>query len=55
MTIQEITTETAEVLKENVEEIKSDVLAEDVVDSLDGFTKEFDINGEKVTLSVKKV
>ena len=43
------------VLKENTEEIKSDVLAESVSNELDGFTKEFDINGEKVTLSVKKV
>ena len=43
------------VLRQNVEEIKSDVLAESVLETLDGFTKEFDINGEKVTLSVKKV
>ena len=45
----------ARVLKENAEEIKSDVLAESVSENLDGFVKEFDINGEKVTLSVKKV
>ena len=43
------------VLKQNATEIKADVLAETVGETLDGFTKEFDINGEKVTLSVKKV
>ena len=43
------------VLTARVDEIKSDVLAEDVVPAIDGFTKDFDINGEKVTLSVKKV
>jgi isoleucyl-tRNA synthetase len=43
------------VLNEQAGNIKSDVLAEDVNGNLDGFVKEFDINGEKVTLSVKKV
>ncbi len=35
--------------------IKEDVLAEQLVNSIDGYTKEWDIGGEKVTLSVKKV
>ena len=43
------------VLTDRTAEIKADVLAEDVAEIIDGFTKEFDINGEKVILSVKKV
>jgi isoleucyl-tRNA synthetase len=43
------------VLSERSAEIGADVLAESVVGALDGFTKEFDINGDKVALSVKKV
>ena len=35
--------------------IKEDVLAEKLVNTIDGYTKEWDIGGEKVTLSVKKV
>ncbi len=35
--------------------IKEDVLAENLVNEIDGYTKEWDIGGEKVTLSVKKV
>ncbi len=35
--------------------IKEDVLAENLVNKIDGYTKEWDISGEKVTLSVKKV
>ena len=33
----------------------SDVLADDIVNTLDGYTKECNINGENVTISVKKV
>ena len=33
----------------------NDVLADDIVDTLDGYTKECNINGENVTISVKKV
>ena len=43
------------VLNEQAENVKADVLAESVTNNLDGYVKEFDINGEKVTLSVKKV
>ena len=45
------------VLKERASSIGDDVLAETVKESIDqdGFIKEFEINGEKLTLSVKKV
>ena len=37
-------------------DIASDVLAEEIISGVtDGYIKEWDINGEKVTLSVKKV
>lgn len=32
-----------------------DVLADSVCETLDGFTKECDVNGEKVTISVKRI
>ena len=43
------------VLKEMAGEIKSDVLAEEITTTPDGYVKDFDINGESVTLGVKKV
>ena len=45
------------VLKENAKSIGEDVLAETVKDGIDeeGYVKDFDINGEKIILSVKRV
>ncbi|MBQ7643239.1 MAG: class I tRNA ligase family protein, partial [Clostridia bacterium] len=45
------------VLKENAASLGADVLAESVEEEIysDGYKKDFDINGEKVTLCVKKV
>ncbi len=44
-----------EIVQKNIQEIQSDLLADEVLyQPLDGFTKEWDLNGEKVTLSVKK-
>lgn len=41
-------------MQENAETIKKITLADELVyDKLDGFTKEWNINGEKVTLGVK--
>ena len=42
-------------LKEHADELKKEVLADDIVlGSVDGYTKEWNINGENVTLGVKK-
>lgn len=44
------------IFERNAEEIKSEVLAEDLIlDSAEGFTKEWNINGETVTLGVVKL
>lgn len=43
------------VLKEKADEIKSDVLAEEITGTPDGYVKDFDINGDKVVLGVKKI
>ena len=44
-----------DIVSKNVETIKEDVLADEVVFAeLDGFTKSWNLNGEDVTLSVKK-
>ena len=44
-----------DITKKNVDGVKADVLAEDVVfGSADGYIKEWNINGETVTLGVKK-
>lgn len=43
-----------EVLQKNAESIQADTLATAVVDVPDGYTKEWKINGESLTLSVKK-
>ena len=43
----------AEIIANN-SEIASDVLADKVVNTIDGFTKDWNINGDKVVLSVKK-
>ena len=46
----------AEIFTKNKEEIMTDVLADEfVIGSLDGYTAEWDINGEKVTFGVKKM
>lgn len=45
----------AEILKRNREEVAGDVLAAEVVlDTVSGYTKEWNINGEKVELGVEK-
>ena len=44
-----------DIMKKNEEQIKSDVLATQVVfGDAKGFTKEWNINGERVTLGVEK-
>ncbi len=44
-----------EVIEKNKEQIKLEVLANDIVlNDTQGFTKEWDLNGEEVTLGVKK-
>ncbi|MEE1076457.1 MAG: isoleucine--tRNA ligase [Acutalibacteraceae bacterium] len=45
----------AEIINKNSTEISTDVLATEITSDTDGFVKEWNINGEKVTLSVKKV
>ena len=43
------------ITEKNADSVKKDVLAEAVVfGSTDGYVKEWNINGEKVTLGVKK-
>jgi len=42
------------VLKRNADEIKQEVLADEISDSLRGYEKEWDINGEKARMSVEK-
>ncbi len=45
----------ANIIAKNIEQIKEDVLATDIVNgSNNGYTKEWNINGEKVTLTVVK-
>ena len=45
----------ADIMTANADEIKTDVMADDLVTGeTDGFSKEWNINGEKVTLGVKK-
>ena len=44
------------ITEKNAESVKKDVLAEEVIfGSTDGYVKEWNINGETVTLGVKKV
>jgi isoleucyl-tRNA synthetase len=43
------------VVGRNAEEIKREVLADDIGDVLSGYQKEWDINGETAVLSVKKI
>ena len=46
----------AEILKAHEEEVKSEVLAENVIlDKTSGYVKEWNINGENVTLGVEKI
>ena len=45
----------SKLINDNKDSIFGDVLADGVSDSLDGFEKDWNINGEKVVLSVKKV
>ncbi|MEE1003249.1 MAG: isoleucine--tRNA ligase [Acutalibacteraceae bacterium] len=46
----------AELLSDNADTIKNDVLCDEIVDGkIDGFEKEWNINGEKVTLYVAKI
>ncbi|MBQ7129077.1 MAG: class I tRNA ligase family protein, partial [Clostridia bacterium] len=44
-----------DLMNKNADEIKKDVLAENISDTISGFDKEWNINGEKVKLSVEKV
>ncbi len=45
----------AKALAEKADDIKSVALAETITDALDGFVKEYDVNGEKIALSVKRI
>jgi isoleucyl-tRNA synthetase len=45
----------AGVVSRNAEEIGSEVLADDISNVLAGYEKDWDINGEKATMSVKKL
>ena len=45
----------ADIMNKNKDSIATDVLANEIVNTNDGFVKEWNINGEKVTFSVKKV
>ncbi|MDE6566586.1 MAG: hypothetical protein K2K70_02495, partial [Lachnospiraceae bacterium] len=46
----------SETIRNNAEQIQSDVLADEVVyDAAAGYTREWNINGEKVTLGVEKL
>jgi isoleucyl-tRNA synthetase len=43
------------IMTEHMDEVKDEVLADSIeLDTLDGYTKEWNINGEQVTLGVKK-
>ena len=45
----------ADIMKKNEDAVKGDTLAETILyGSTDGFVKEWNINGEKVTLGIKK-
>ena len=44
------------IMERNAEEIKSEVLAKELIfDIVQGFTKEWNLNGEDVTLGVEKL
>lgn len=45
----------SDIINKNIAEISTDVLAKEITAIIDGFVKDWNINGEKVTLSVKKV
>ena len=45
----------ADIMSKNKAGIAKDVLANDIVNTTDGFVKDWNINGEKVVLSVSKV
>ena len=45
----------ADIMSKNKAGIANDVLANDIVNTTDGFVKDWNINGEKVVLSVSKV
>ena len=45
----------ADIMSKNKAGIAKDVLANDIVNTTDGFVKDWNINGEKVTLSVTRV
>jgi len=45
-----------DIMEKNAEEIKSEVMADDMVfDNVKGYTKEWNLNGEDVTLGVEKI
>lgn len=44
-----------EIFDRNGESIKEDVLADEIIEGVGNFSKEWNINGEKVTLSVEKI
>jgi isoleucyl-tRNA synthetase len=43
------------IVSRNADEIKDEVLADEIGDTLSGYEKEWDINGEAATLSVQKI
>ena len=44
-----------EILKKNTEEVQAEVLADHIIlESVEGYVKEWNINGETVTMGVKK-
>jgi isoleucyl-tRNA synthetase len=43
------------VVSRNADEIKKEVMADEIADTLAGYEKQWDINGEKATLSVQKI
>ena len=46
----------AEILKNNTDAVKGKVLAENIIlGDVDGYVKEWDINGETVTMAVEKI
>ena len=45
----------SDVIARNTEEIKTEVMADEIADTLSGYEKEWDINGQKAVFSVQKI
>ena len=43
-----------DVMQRNSDEIAKEVLADEIADALDGYAKDWDINGEKASITVAK-